>query len=460
MVDKYSFGYKIYQTMTRSTIEAGDKIIEGTFSEAINLEEVCRAINEDPECLRKAEIANRNGSLKLKNGQLVFLEILREKFKNKKSVTRVVTDAVLEIYAEEYQDEGEEVLKVALEKYDKYYVENLAGDKTSKNFGGKSVVATEKKRELLIDFSSLLKGDETQIGTPFIENMVTIPVRPFMFLTERGRDAMRRISNENLERLVLSAMEGNDETRSKYLARQASQALGSLKNFGVEEKWIEFYKKSMKIQYPDGGYPEFASIQGFEKFLREVYLPLVKLTLSTAEIGSVMGDKAAVDVVSDLEAKMEILLAEKRAEVAEKVQPAQRRVDKEVMITKAESDLLYIGNEDRLKRAKKIRNELAVRTLVAPLSAAVSEGVEAISEVGPSLYKGFAEFLKRWQDQEGGDPKLVAVTSGGLALGLVGGAVGAFTVSWLVFPVAVIVLPTSAAAGYMALRGFLKNESN
>jgi hypothetical protein len=169
-----------------------------------------------------------------------------------------------------------------------------------------------------------------------------------------------------------------------------------------------------------------------------------------------MGDHAAIEVVADLEAKMEIILAKKRAEVAEEVQPAQRRVNKEIMLTRANEDSLYIDNEDKFKRAKRIKNELAIRTVVAPISAAVSESVEMISETVPSFYKGFAEFLKRWQDQKEGDPKLVAVTSGGLALGLAGGAIGAFTVSWLVFPVAVIVLPTAAAAGYMALRGFGK----
>ena len=293
---------------------------------------------------------------------------------------------------------------------------------------------------------------------PWVESMVTVPVRPFMIFSERGRAAVKSISDEHFERLVLDARMKNDTARSDYLTRQAANALGNLGDFGIQEKWLEFYANSMDITHGKNNYPPLSSIQGFRAFIQQVYLPLVESILSSAEIASVMGDNAATKVTAQLEAEMEIILAGKRAEVAEKIQPAQRRIDDEVMKTRANEAKLHVENEEVLKRSKKIRNELAMRTVIAPISASVSEGVEAVSEAAPSFYKGFAEFLKRWQDQEGGDPKLVAVTAGGLAVGLVGGTIGAFTVSWLVLPAGVIVLPLAAAAGYMAVRGFMENS--
>lgn len=453
--------------MTRPMFEASDKIIEGTFSEPINVEAVCRAINEDPECLKNAEITNGDGSLKLRNGDLVFLEILREKLKNKKSVGRVVTDAVLEVYVEEHQDEGEEVLKVALEKYDEYYVKNLAEDQGAKRNSTKMIpvektkpVKPEAKTEDETSGSwlDIFKGDGLKpVEVPWVESLTSAPIRPFMILTERGRDAMKRLSNENFERMVLKAMCENDAARSAYLTKQAAGALSNIEGFGVEEKWVAFYNNSMTLQYGAGKYPPIASVQGFTAFLKEVYQPLAMMTLATAEVTSVMGDHAATEVVADLEAKMEIILAEKRAEVAEKVQPAQRRVDKEVMETRANEATLYVTHEEKLSRAKGIKQKLAAKAVLSPVSAGASEAIEAISEASPSLFKGFAEFLKRWQDQEGGDPKLVAVTSGGLAGGLAGGVLASFYFvnPWL-FPVIAIVTPMVTSSGYMAFRGFFK----
>jgi hypothetical protein len=436
--------------MTRYKSEADSKIIEGTYSEASKI---------DQESLERAEITNGDGTLKLRSGETVFLEILREKLKNKKSVGRVVTDAVIETYNDR-QEEGEAVLKVALEKFEEYYFNNLAGDGVCRD-KNKSLKAGDLKPKIVDSFDLPMEFDgsnssQTEISVPWIESLVTVPARPFMVFSERGRDAMRRVSDENLERLVLDAMRKNDTARARYLIGQATEALSSMENFGVKDKWVKFYENSMTIEYGEGKFPAFASVQGMLKFFKEVYEPLVMQILSQAEIVSVMGDHAATEVVADLEAKMEIILAEKRAEVAEKVQPAQRRVDAETMKTKANEADLYEKHQDVLKRSKKIKSELAMRTVVAPFSAGATEVTEAVFEVAPSGLKAFAEFFRRWYNQEGGDPKLMAVTAGGLAFGLVGGVIGAFTVSWLALPAGIIVLPMASAAGYMAVRGFMK----
>lgn len=447
--------------MTGYKLEAEDKIIEGNFSEAPESVQ---------ESLERAEITNGDGILRLTADTVVFLEVERTKLKNKKSVNRVVTEAVIETYNDR-QEEGEAVLKVALEKYDEYYVKYLTEEQGPGRNSTKMIPVektkpvkpeVEPEDETSGSWLDIFKGDGLKpVEVPWVESLAAAPIRPFMIFTERGRDAVKRLSNENFERMVLEAMSGNDAARSAYLTRQAANALSNIEGFGVEEKWAAFYNNSMTLQHGAGKYPPFASVQGFTAFLNEVYKPLVMLTLSTAEVTSVMGDHAATEVVADLEAKMEIILAEKRAEVAEKVQPAQRRVDDEVMKTRANEATLYVTHEEKLSRAKGIKQKLAAKTVLSPVSAGVSEAIEAISEAPPSYLKGYAEFLKRWQDQEGGDPKLVGVTAGGLALGLAGGVLVAFWVnSWWMIPAGGLLVPIIAASGYMGFRGFFGGDDS
>lgn len=183
-------------------------------------------------------------------------------------------------------------------------------------------------------------------------------------------------------------------------------------------------------------------------------MPMTALLLSAAEIASTMGDHQAITATADLKKEMEILLAEKRAEAAERVEPARARVERAKIGADAAVAERLEGSSDVLKTAKRIRAELAAETVISPLIRGGGQIVEAGAEVVPALFKGYAQFWDRWLKQRGVDPKLVGTTSGGLAVGIVGGAVVAFVMTPLAGLVVLAAVPTAAAAGYMAVKGF------
>lgn len=441
--------------------EARDKIIEGTFSEPIDVEAVCRAINEDPNCLKNAEITNGNGSLKLYDRELIFLEIQREKLKNKKSVGRVVTDAVMEAYAEEYQDEGEEVLKVALKKYEKYYIDNLAGDEVCKDLN-KSLKANEVRKKIPLDptlpGTELSEIETDSMGTSLEWTQSNLLRLGYMF-SEKAKESAVTIGNEGWEARVLIAMANNDKTRLKYLIEQAAGTMVAAGKLGIESSWREMYVRTMNEKYGDSKYPSIESAEGKIKFLGEVYAPTVAAFLAAPEIASVMGDKRAADATIKLKADIEIMIAESNADVAERVQPARAKVESARYEADAKIAEVLSKNEEVLAAARRIKAMLAAKTVAQPVFTFISQLGASTVETVPAAGKGFSQFLDRWMSQENVDRKLVAVTSGGVAIGLVGGAVAAFYLvnPWLI-PVGAVLVPMITSSGYMAIKGFLSEE--
>lgn len=454
--------------MTRLVFEARDKIIEGTFSEPIDVEAVCRAINEDPECLKNAEITNGDGSLKLRNGDLVFLEILREKLKNKKSVGRVVTDAVLETYAEEYQDEGEEVLKVALEKYDEYYVKNLAEDQVSREGreriravveGTKSETGSPNKKNT----SEVTVVQKPRMGRRFnnpidgaIERVLSIPVGAYHVATsERAQKMMGGIAEENIESFFLEAMSNNDETRLKFMARQIANHMVLEKHIDVDVTWSQRYETTMRKKFGEE-FPPMISAEGWQMFILEVYVPILAHSLAAAEIASITGDSIASQHTLAITERVEIDIAESAARVAEKTQPARQRREVSRITADAEIAQALVDNEHVFTEAKRVGSKLVAKTVAQPVFSFFGQLFSSAVEVLPSTAKGNSMSLSRWMDEKNVDKKLVGVTAGGIGFGVVGGTIAAvMTGAWLYVPFAALAVPVAASSIYMGVKGFV-----
>lgn len=289
-----------------------------------------------------------------------------------------------------------------------------------------------------------------------IENVQMTAARPLTIFTQRGWQAVKDISNENFERGVLDAMLANDITRMNYLITQAAKALEVSGSMRIDVGWRRLYEDSMALEVGAGNYPSVDTVPGFRMFMEKVYLPYVAILLAGAEIASTMGDHKAVMATAELKSQMEVELAQKAANTAEKVQPARARM--EVARINAEAgiagELEKCG--DVLKEGKRVSAQLAAATVASPLLNGAGQVIEAGFEVIPSVFKGYAQAWDRWLESRGVDPKLVSYTAFGGVAGLVGGAVGLLVAGPLVGLVILTVPALGAPMIYEGIKGLKK----
>lgn len=411
-----------------------ERVVDGEVllhSSNVNLEAVLARLGADIELLKNAHVVCEGGLFKLvipgesaEDEKLTVLVLKESELENARGLEVKLSKAADEVG---YEDEASEaVVAVAT----KLMAEAYINKKRIKNPQSQPFIGTGK----------------CQRNGGLIENVQMAMVRPLNVFSERGLQAAKDISIEHWEGLVLEAMAVNDEKRMNYLARQAARVLETTGAMGIDGDWRELYQRSMEAELGFGNYPTLDTRQGLEIFMNKVYFPVVAALLSAAEIASTMGDNQAVMTTALLKSQMEIELATQAANTAEKVQPAKAR--SEMARVRAEAGVAAVleQHSDVLMVAKRMRARLVAATVATPVLHATSEVLEVGSEAAPAVFKGFAEYLDRWLRQKDADPKLVGITSGGLAVGIV--------LAFFVSPWLLLATPTAAAAAYMAVKGF------
>ena len=433
--------------MLRNTIEFG-AVVEGELllhPSSVNLEAVTEKLAAKPGLLAQAFVVLEGGMFKLvipgeteDEESLTALTLFEKDLTNSRGLAAKLEQAAQ--MAGYDGDAAKAVVAIATKLMSEAYMRNKKAAETQSNSGPFPAGARKAK------------------DGGFIENAQMVMVRPFSVFSERGLQAAKDISAENWERLVLDAMAANDSKRMDYLARQAAKALETTGEMGIEGDWRQLYERSMALEVGAGNYPSLNTKQGILAFMNKVYFPIMKALLSGAEIASTMGDHEAVKTTAGLKSEMEIELAERTADAAERVQPARARTEKARIEAEAEVAGALEKNSDVLRGGKRVSAQLVAATVASPVFYGAGQILEAGSEVVPAVFKGFAEYLNRWRKQKNVDPRLVGVTSGGLAMGIVAGVVVAFAMTPLAGLVVLGSIPAAAAAGYTAFRGFRESS--
>ena len=430
--------------MTRSG--RSEAVIEGEVllhSSTVDLVAVSERLAANPALLTRASVVFEGGLYKLvlpgeieSDEELTILTLAEKDVKNTQGLEAKLAKALA---AAGYDGDAEEAIKVVATKLvaDAYINKKESG-------GGNDV------------FSAVGARKFNDGGV--IENLQMTAVRPFTVFTAKGWQSAKDVANENWERAVLDAMRANDTTRFEYLGAQAAKALETTGLLGIEASWRELYENSMTLMSGAGNYPSLNTVQGLELFMKKIYAPQVALLLAGPEIASTMGDHQAAMITAELKKQMEIEIATKAADTAEKVQPARARAEGARIGADAKIAEVIEENADVLQEGKRITAKLAAATIASPLLHGAGQIVEAASEAAPAVFRGYAQFLDRWRRQKGVDPKLVGTTSGGIAVGIVVGVVVAFAMTPVAGLVVLVAIPAAAAAGYTAVKGFRTEE--